>query len=491
MKNKKEITKIANRILNDKRILLQKYASPEEVLSYLQNKDNFKRLPDILKETMIKAKICQEKDSQSVFIRELYSRIIKQDPDAYSDKKSIGNLQKSVHNWMEGKVDSIRYRYNAIEICFALNLNIDLSETFLNKCGFSGFNIRSYEDATYFYCILCNHSLLAAKKIISDYNLSNQTIADKPVKITNHSGYTTLLVEDTIKNTNWDSDEAFLSYLLNNKNDFTGFSFNALNEYYKWKNNLWVIVISDYIENELESIKMLSLSTKDVPKSTDFFPILHSLNNALDKCNESSLLYNASILLKESSHDVKSTWNYIKNDIIERNTDLESRKEISDFLSEIIKPEGLIKQTIDCLLNATGRIARRGKSSLNNSVMKQFPIDDTFQEFEKNPTIINSLSVRKAIILMYYISYSYEFTFSYLTDDNPSNLFSSFGFDDFLEGLNNTLSNCNLPIMYPANQFDWLILRSIREFDICPNYSIDNGDPIAFFNDVLSFSFSN
>ena len=54
--------------------------------------------------------------------------------------------------------------------------------------------------------------------------------------------------------------------------------------------------------------------------------------------------------------------------------------------------------------------------------------------------------------------------------------------------VNRLLKRCRLSPLYPADQFDWLILRSIREFEIGdPDEEEDN--PIAFFNDVLDFSF--
>ena len=97
-------------------------------------------------------------------------------------------------------------------------------------------------------------------------------------------------------------------------------------------------------------------------------------------------------------------------------------------------------------------------------------------------------SVRKAVILMYYISYAYEYR-RYMDDYSyQSSLFGEMGFSEFMEGLNGLLNRCRLSPLYPANQFDWLILRSIREFEIAdPEEETD--DPVAFLNEVLDFSF--
>ena len=90
---------------------------------------------------------------------------------------------------------------------------------------------------------------------------------------------------------------------------------------------------------------------------------------------------------------------------------------------------------------------------------------------------------------MYYIVYAYEFR-SYMDDYTYSSaLFSQMGFAEFFDGLNHLLERCRLSPLYPGNQYDWLILRSIREFEI-GDPDEDDSNPIAFFNDVLEMSFS-
>ena len=56
--------------------------------------------------------------------------------------------------------------------------------------------------------------------------------------------------------------------------------------------------------------------------------------------------------------------------------------------------------------------------------------------------------------------------------------------------MNTILDYCQLPRLYPANQFDWLILRSIREIEIVESIA-DGERALEFFNEVLQYSFGD
>ena len=171
--------------------------------------------------------------------------------------------------------------------------------------------------------------------------------------------------------------------------------------------------------------------------------------------------------------------------------DIDNLKYLNDFFEDIIKKEGLLKKVLPFIRGENGRIRRLRESSLHDTVLKEFPIPKVFADFENDPRSIhndNNMSVRKAIILMFFIAYTYELTRSAIDDQYTSPYFGIMGFDDFIEQLDSILSKCKLPILYPASQFDWLILMCIRQFDL---YSPgDTGETlIKFFNDVLLFSF--
>ena len=484
------VTQLAYRAVTDEQLLMEQYSTPESVLDYLQNEANFKSLSEILKETIVKAGICNESDEQSLFAKELSGRLLNQYKDCEIAKKS-SSVKTKVKRWLSGYTKSFDDRYTAIEVCFALGLNLELSRTFLNKCGYNSFNVRNAEDATYLYCIINKRPLSAARKILSEY----QSRVTKPAACEetagqDHSGETTIMLENTLENSSWESDDDFLdTYLIPQKDKFIGYTITALNKYYKWKNNLWYIVIADAVKNESMSLKIMANAGDVRPTPIDdFFPILNKLKSVInEQSDEGSVLHNVYKTFKEDIQNTDAIMFAIKKNINDFN-DLESQKQISSFLSEIMTSEGLLKRTITCLLGANDRLREHTDSSLG-SVKKDFPDKDVFSNFEDNPdSIIDSLSVRRAFVLMYYIAYAYEFS-SYFADENyNSELFGEMGFVEFFEGLNATLMDCHLHPLYPANQFDWLILRSVREFEVS-DYDEGEGDPVAFFNDVLSFSF--
>ena len=58
----------------------------------------------------------------------------------------------------------------------------------------------------------------------------------------------------------------------------------------------------------------------------------------------------------------------------------------------------------------------------------------------------------------------------------------------FLESTNAVLDKCRLPVLYPANQFDWLILYSVQQF-AANDLDEDDPTPVRAFQDVLEAAF--
>ena len=482
------ITQMALRAATDEELLYEKYSTADAVLDYLLEESNFKSLADVLKETMVKAGLCEEDISPSKFVEILHKCIKVQDEEC-GLSETIS--RKTVNRWLTGATKSIRDRDDAIKICFALKLNLELTTNLLCKCGFSVLNVRSAKDATYLYCILNNRPWNAANHILESYCTSSSEEDTKVVRSQNdHSGSTTILMENQLfANSDWENDDEFLNtFLIPNKSKFIGYAKTALNEYYTLKNKLYLLVFMYTAHDEehliferYEDIEN-DISQKDIPVSL-------AVRSALRKSSNSSLLlYPAFSLLKEDLRNTMKALDEVLK-IADSNTDIESQIQISDFLNDIMKTEGFLKYTIECIRGKDGRIRKYSDSELKDSVMKEFPDDHSFANFEKDPSRISQgMAVRKALILMYYMAYSFEYS-SYLTDyEYTSDLFGEMGFSEFIEGLNKILSNCKLAPLYPANQFDWLILRSIREFEVSENLE-DNDSPLDFFNEVISFSF--
>ena len=519
-----EIAEIAYNALECEKQLLDKYRTPEAVLDYLQNDENFISLSEIIKAVMVKAQICEYNTPLSTYVDALFLRLIKQDKEC--NYKTIP--KNTVLNWLNGTSRSIRKRFTVIKICFALGLDLDESKDLLNKCGYNGLNVRNAEEATYMYCILKNKSLFNARKILSIYKTD---ISDNQDKI-NHSGDTTILLREELlfNNVSWQDDEQFINtFLKPNRAKFIGYSINTVHSYYKIKNGWFISVIIYQLKQEEVLLRDIleqnddyssgvlnkenaSLTRKDIAFTKAFKSALKRYKervsmilkntSATDTKHKptkiSETLLKAHSLLTEDMLNAFFVFSTIKKSYIENENDIQEQKELSIFLSYIIKIEGIVKITIQHICNHNKRIRPLTLSSLSDSVMKEFPIPGGFSKYEQAPSIIDKgMIIRKTIILMYYLEYAYEWFYnaqaetfgSEIGSKNISVLFKKFSFENFINELNKILTDCNLPTLYPALQFDWLILRSVRKFDVSDYDDLVDGSPAKFFNDVLAYSF--
>ena len=484
----KSVTELAMDAITDEKSIAQYYSDPIKVLDYLSEEQNFKTLSEVLIETMIAAKICKEDCAQDDFEKELVNRLVKQDAECgrLKETKKRMNISRSaeVHKWLSGETKCLTYREDVIEVCFALGLNLSLANTLLKKTGYNGFNVRNAVDATYLYCILNHRPLISAKSILSKYNsymggtecTTNNSMDKK------HSGQTTVILEkEILSNTDWTSDEKFLNtYLLPNREKFIGYSTVAVKNYYILKNNFYIIIFLDCFKYRIE------ISGKK--------PIASSIKKTLGNLdNTFSVILDASSILKEDMSNLDDFLTKMQ-EIINEKSDISTQRQISRFLSNIVGMESILKFVLDSIVNGNnGEIRKKDTSILKDTVLKYFPRKKTFNDIEKSFSNITYVpSIRKAIILMYYISYAYEYSEHIISPGytEPSQLFGNMGFIAFMDGLNAILNECRQFPLYPANQFDFLILRSIREFEIGNDYD-DGEDPLKYFNDIIYYSFGD
>lgn len=515
-----DVTKLAYRAVTDELALLNEFSTPESVLDYLQNENEpeainiflhnneaFRGLSSVLKYIMVKAGICNESDPDSLFSDRLYEKLVKQDTECGNtkDRKKI-----TVTRWINGKTASIRYRDSVIEICFALGLDLDLTNELLNKCGYNSLNVRNAAEATYMYCILNHRPFPVAKDLISKYAAWNADTVianniDRNAAV--HSGSTTMILEQQlIEESSWESDETFLeSFLIPNKAKFINYSSTTEQYYYRWKNNMFVTVIYDELRREL---KQIDNNEETVVSKTDLKTLL-ALRSALRKYEDEFVTEDASMLfvitvlrkanelLTEKMDNALEVLNTIREAILNLE-DMDAQHYFAVFLSDIMSTEAVLKQALWSIRSCDGRIRRytgTEGSNLQTSVMKEFPNVESFTSFEKDPGIIDrGMTVRKLILIMYYITYAYEFSKYFYVRNYMSDIFGEPGFIEFMNGVNDIMQKCHFPPLYPANQFDWLILRCIRQFEIGEDYGeidYEYDDPIALFNRVLAYSFGD
>ena len=88
--------------------------------------------------------------------------------------------------------------------------------------------------------------------------------------------------------------------------------------------------------------------------------------------------------------------------------------------------------------------------------------------------------------------YFYAFAYEYSKEADNTTYFDGFfpetDLDTFTEILNGVLLKCRMAPLYPADRFDWLILRSVREFEVNKKDSMETIKD--FLNNVTEASFN-
>ncbi len=482
-KHQESITELAKRAVTDE-YMLAEYATPEKVLEYLMDDSHFRTLANLLKETMIIAGVCPQGASLTQFINKFYA--------ALSDVESLCSAEKpitkkTVSRWFDGTSKSIRNRDTAIKICFALQLDESQATTFLNKCGFNGFNVRIVEDVVYLYCLVKKKPMSTAKGLLNAYEAFSGAVEQDPsIQEAGevHSGHTTVQLQNWLNDffceTIWSTDEDFLcSFLIPNKPKFIAYSATLQKEYYLLKNTVFLNVLYDRIGEEGETISHGVFEQTDIPMTEKVVAVFSRYNGKLlssakERCN----------------NDVANVVKAISEiqAICANDLTLNELSHLSAFLNEIITDEGFLKYVIESYKSAGNRLRRKTDSLLADSIMKEFPGKDSFATFENAPQVgAYGLTVRKAMVLMYFFAFAYEYTRE-LVSEYASPMFENCSFDCFYDSLNLLLRKCQLAPLYYANHFDWLVLRCVREFE-CVDPLEKDQVPLKFMSDILALSF--
>ena len=170
--------------------------------------------------------------------------------------------------------------------------------------------------------------------------------------------------------------------------------------------------------------------------------------------------------------------------------DADVQNALSDFFGRLFSEKAMLRTAISCLDGSGTDLRAYVASSLSNTVLKEFPNGKLFSKIDKNPSVIyHNGEGRKEIILMAYFEYCYRWTNLLLEQGEDPDL-NELNFYQFVDDVNNLLGECHLAPLYPANQFDFLILLSVREFSLI-QLDPDGGEPTEFLNRVLRFSFGD
>lgn len=475
------ITETARQRIRDDLLMENNYSTPDEILDYLRDENNFRSLSSLLKDTMIEAKVCDKTADDSEFVKVLTDLLVKLEKECSkeTDKEiKSDDKRRTVSRWFSGEVSGINDFETAIKICFALGLDLKQTNTFLNKCGLCSLSIRKAEDSVYYYFLLQNDgktkkSFADAHELIERYKQTEITEIDNSdqdkKKKTNSS--TTITMLDNLKDTDWESDDAFLkSFLIPNTTKFINYSKSALLEYYKAKNMLFITAILYKVRNEeqpiindYEALKLQN-KTKVMTEEDSQLHIQFALRSALGKykelknnaeiiktykneCKFSDLeksflnkkendpvaeklceIYR-NIIYKDLGNDHIYT-NEDDNDVFNRiNTEtyqsllslkkhifasdaIESHIIISHVLSDICSPMDIYKSTLNVLIRPGSNeddLISLGKDGVISGTLLTRKV---FSKFESDPSIKTkkqSIDINhKMIIMMYYLLFSLE-----------------------------------------------------------------------------------
>ena len=117
--------------------------------------------------------------------------------------------------------------------------------------------------------------------------------------------------------------------------------------------------------------------------------------------------------------------------------------------------------------------ASKGTGTSFDDIMNRFPQERYLADMFRLPSEATDKEhdkVRKAFVLLYFANYA--------LDPPPDDFFG-----DFAIALNEELDHCGYAKLYPANPFDWLILKCIHSLDYANQEIEDN--PVELFNAVL------
>ena len=323
-----------------------------------------------------------------------------------------------------------------------------------------------------------------------------------------------IMERQMISLSSWENDDEFLStYLIPNKAKFIDYSTTALNEFIKEKNKVYLLSLDRALSEEsalfkekqveirirkLQSQKHEALPEISIPANE--VQISENFTNYLKKYRTVHAVFETAYQQLKIGcgknvdgeyygfSNATDVCGYLNEQASRLLSDTSFQHTLSGFLSEVIPAYRVLMVLLPSVVGGGDNRQRAYSASvLKDTVLNKFPHRQFFTQYEENPAkYTHDISFRKTIILLYYVSYAYNWVIA-LNDPTFAWGNVNYDLDSFMEGLNELLLSCQCLPLYPANQYDWLILRSIKEFEVAETEDSDN--PLEFFNDVLEYSF--
>ncbi len=366
-------------------IVREKDYSPDAILSFLRDGDNFTSVPFGIKRQLEHLGFAGSDDE----LLDEFKAVLQQ---AGFNKDE----RKHARNWLiNGSLPSPRYKY-PIRLCFAFGLNGQAALDFLWKvCRVNGFNFRCAEDIVYCYCLENSKTYGEAISLLERYK---EHTAGGQYEVTDSTKRTHTL-RSVFGNLAGMDEVVFFELLCKNKKNFLNYSVTAHEEALK---------VAEHLKSSLQA------QIADYNNWRKRYALLPGYDHTVSLYPE--IIY------------------------------------AFDFISKAAKGND----------TPLADIMDRFPQERYLSDMFRLPMEATDKEHDR---------ARKAFVLLYFADYAL---------DPPPDEF----FGDFVIALNDLLDRCGYAKLYPANPFDWLILKSIRSLDHVDKELDDN--PVELFNEVLA-----
>lgn len=430
------------------------------------------------------------------------------------------DCKQYVKKWLiEGK--QLTDRRWAMAVCFALKMDFDKAKIFFKRIGQPAFNLRSAGDVVYLYCLINNKSFSTAKEMLFKYDeapiLTNTSQTDMGTSSTTNRLWQEINVEGA-----WATDDAFINeFLIPNKSIFTGVSNTALEQYW-YELRLLQLHCLEYMFFEEKNNLLLYIGDEDVIADSQivkrfsteaFFKQLKIVNNEFSDISyinrfeqtDFSKIKNQTIIairnedqkrLEKAKTDLNDYLLYVEETLKSIKSNVLSRRykytkcSIDNLLEYLIGPSELLSQILkldDKYYHMPLTTKDRARfTSFKESNLSQFFDNFLKQEYFsdiKKGKIVNSSSdkVRKAVLYLHFMNYVFEFN-------------SNSSYEDFRETTNKMLDDCQLTMLYPVNQFDFLLLITIRKYELLFLDEDDNDTKeyiLDYLYEILNLSFAH
>lgn len=467
----------------------ENYISPVESLEYLSKPQNFQSFAKYMERLFKEKNIEAAQENPGSYLSQI---VLALEPIPDNQKRNIKNFFSRVFQ-TDAQENSPKMkpipRKIAIKLCFALGLDVDESKDFLRKaCNTYSFNVRDEYEATCLYCLLTRQDYSMVLSLLKQYE--NASLDHVELESTHQ----TQIMNAVLSGSNWESNEQFLNtFLIPNKFNFIKNSRTTVQKYselrcslceqiiqwnlasYEDRNDIEKAEADELLHSVKEGIIELAAKDSDFAKYIAEFSNVTTAENVLSKIE-------AQLRAKHptSSQGIDTYYEFINKSVSSRQLVKQTLWGIPYIFKESQKKKKIL---------ADGEFAPRKNSLLNDSpLMDCFPGRDPVDTLDKSALESSkTLTARKTIVFLCFMNEFFDNLCSeanYTRNaDNPE--LAERQYNNFYTRLNNTLIECGIAQLYPADPFDWLILKSARALTQLDRDS----DPIEYFNDILRLSF--